>query len=214
MEMEEKNLAQPEPPQDAVSQIMALFGPQAIVYSTRCSICNSPHIKEINEMCEMKKSPTDVKKFLEEKGVTPPSLSNICHHINEHFKKLAHVATLADYCDQVNGLQQFRQKNYDRLLSMLDMGYVDLANAVGVPTGGDLSKIKEKTDIILKVRKDIRDTISLMNDMESVESQVKAVEMRFVKVFKTKIDNAKSDIEKQTYINALTDFKDLLDALK
>jgi len=215
--MEEKNnLAKPEKTlPETMSQILRLMlEAGAISVNTRCSICNSKYADEVNEMLEAKKTPTDVKKFLESKGEKPPSLSNICYHVNEHFKKQSHLATLMDFCDKVTNIAQYRRHRSDNLLTMLDMSYVDLAEAYSIPVGDDMGKRKDKNDIIMKIRKDIRETMALLNDMEDVHTQVRAVEIKFIKTFKTKIENAKSDTEKQMYMTAMQDFKDHLDAMK
>ncbi len=213
MEMEEKNLAKPQGNENVSQLLGLLLGAGAIVVGTRCSLCNSKFAQQINEMCEARKTPTEIKKFLEENGEKPPSLPNICHHVDEHFKKQRNLAVLSDLCDKVSNLQQFRHRHAENLLTMLDIAYVDLTEKYSLPISSSLSE-KDKNDMIMKVRKDIRETIQQLNEMDDVNAQVKAVEVKFIKVFKTKIDNAKTDVEKQLYLTALTDFKDLLDAMK
>jgi hypothetical protein len=213
--MEEKNELTPQPPEAkpaelAVNKLLSAIGTDKIVVSTKCCLCNSKFRKEIDEMCEAKKTLNDIRKFLEEKGEHAPSLSNIAHHINEHFKKQANLAILADYYQNLVALSSCRQNRFDSLNTMLDMGFLDLAKALSIPTTNDLMKEKEKNDIVLKIRKDIRETIAALNEMDSVDAQVKTYKMNFIQAFKTRIDTAKSEQEKQVYILALQQFRDLI----
>lgn len=218
--MEEKSELTPQPPEgkpvelqkaeEQVNKLMLALGPGKIGVSTKCTLCNSKFAKEIDALCEQKKTLYDIKKFLEEKGEHAPSISNIANHVNEHFKKQANVAVLADYYDRLISISAARQSRFEILSTSLDMGLLDLAEALSIPTGNDLTKLKEKNDIVLKVRKDIRETVAALNEMDSVEAQVKTHKMQLIQAFRTRIQDSKSEQEKQCYILALQQFKDLV----
>lgn len=208
---EEKGLAKHS---DPAADLLATLGADSLfARNTKCTLCNSKYIKEIDELCENRKTYNDIRLFLESKGEVAPATSNIHNHVTVHFKRQASAVCIAEWCDKMASLRKLQQNRLQVLQMTLDAAQIEYIEAVAFPTYGDAVKDKDRMDKMLKWSKEIREIAGKLGEMHDVEAQVTAVKIKFVKVFKTKIENAVSDVERQTYITALQEFKDLLQAM-
>lgn len=181
-----------------------------IIVRTQCRLCKSPFRKEAEEMFSLGRPVPQIRLFLEQKGEAIQE-HNIRNHLKEHYQSLERRAALMDYLDNVAEIRKRRQNNLAILELTIDIDTAELLRWIPMPTNGDLYKDKERTDMIMKLNRSIRDGITKLMEIDSAETQVKGMRVKFLQVWKGAIDSAKDETERQMLIGTLSQFKELLD---
>jgi hypothetical protein len=120
------------------------------------------------------------------------------------------MEVLLDYAENLKAIRQRRMGRIDLIQSTIDIGLMELSRIIPIQTKGDLSREKERTDLILRILKSLREGEQAMREIEGGEEEIRAIQQRFVAVWKAKIDAAKNDEEKQALISTLQDFRRLM----
>jgi len=175
----------------------------------RCLVCNSPFRADAEKMFEDGKRLPDIVKFFDSNGAVIPQYS-VKNHMENHYKDLARMEVLLDYAENLKAIRQRRMGRIDLIQSTIDIGLMELSRVIPIQTNGDLSREKERTDLILRILKSIREGEQGMREIEGGEEEIRAIQQRFVAVWKAKIDAAKNDEEKQALIATLQDFRKLM----
>jgi hypothetical protein len=191
-----------------LAMIMGADMRDGLIFKTSCTLCNSPVRGEAEKMFDEGRTLVQIKAFLDGKN-EPLSLSNIRHHLKEHHQSLERKALLAEYCQNLDAMRQRVRDKFSDVQCTIDISLMELTRAVSHPTGGDMAKEAERFDMVMKANKMLREGIALLHEMDSSEARIKAVHMQLVKVWKAAIEGAKTDSERQTYIQLFNNFKDL-----
>lgn len=176
----------------------------------RCVVCNSPFRNDAEKMFEDGQAFASIAEFLEEKGDDKVTALLVKHHIDNHYKNLARVEVLLDYAENMRAVRKRRLERRELLQSTIDIGLVELTRAIPLPTYGDLGREKERTDLILRIIKSIREGEHALREVDGTEAEIRAIHERFVAVWKAKIDGAQSPEEKKVLYDTLQDFRRLL----
>jgi predicted ArsR family transcriptional regulator len=150
-----------------------------------------------------------IKKFMDDKGEIF-SCSAIRNHMQEHYRNQERMAALVEYCDNLAGMMERRKSRRDDLECLINIGYIELARVLTIPTNGDIGREKERSEMIQRTKKSILDVIGMMNEMENADAQVEAVKRKVIDAWASRIENAKNDAEKQAFIAALKEFRNLI----
>jgi hypothetical protein len=178
------------------------------IVKSRCKLCTSPLRKDVEKMYDDGRSVADIKKFLDEKCEAIP-VSAIGSHLREHYRDAVKMVKLLEYMDSLAAIRERRQTRRDLVQMTIDVGIVELSRLLPLQSG-DASKDKDRVELILKVINSMREGEQMLMDMEGAEEEVKSMQQKFISVWKTKIEGAKTDDEKQIYIATLQEFKRLL----
>ena len=175
----------------------------------RCLICNSPFRGDAEKMFEDGKRLPDIVKFFDSNGEKIPQFS-VKNHMENHYKDLARMEVLLDYAENLKAIRQRRMDRRELIQSTIDIGLLELSRVIPIPTNGDLGREKERTDLILRIVKSIREGEQVMREIEGGEEEIRAIQQRFVSVWKAKIDAARNEEEKQALVATLQDFRRLM----
>lgn len=182
---------------------------KAMVFKTRCTVCNAECRKEVERMFEAAAKQEEIRTYLASQGVVI-SITNLRHHFKEHYNSKERMMLLLDYCDNLAEMMKNRRDRMSQLQMLSAVGEMELMRAVGMPTGGDFNKEKERTDLIQKAQKMICENIKLMTELDDAEAKAKAVYVAVITTFKNKIEASKTEEEKKTWRTFLLDFKSSL----
>ena len=174
-----------------------------------CKMCNSAFRIPAEKLFEDGKPLIEIKAFMDQKG-EPIVISNIARHMNEHFRKAEWLAKYAEYVQNIRAIQERRNSRKEQIMTTADVSWYELSNVLTIDTGSSLEKAKDKAEILTKHFANIRHAFELLENMENSGDQVRAIQEKFVQAWKIKIEGAKDEAEKQLYIGALTEFKQLL----
>ena len=175
----------------------------------RCKVCNSPFRNDAEKMFEEGKPLLAIVKFFDSNGEVVPQVS-VKNHMENHFKDLARMEVLLDYAENLKAIRQRRMERRELIESTIDIGLMELSRVIPIPTNGDLGREKERTDLILRIVKSIREGEESLREIEGGEEEIRAVHQRFVSVWKAKIEGAKNDEEKAALYETLRDFQRML----
>lgn len=201
--------AQQQPLIDPLTKLLSLEFKDGVLNKSRCKLCNSPNRKQAEQMYEEGRQYAAIKKFMDEKGdiLTCPSIRN---HMQEHYRNQERMAALVEYCDNLSGMMERRKSRRDDLECLINIGYIELARVLTLPTNGDIGREKERSEMIQRTKKSILDVIGMMNEMENADAQVEAVKRKVIDAWASRIEHAKNDTEKQAFIAALKEFRNLI----
>jgi len=199
-----------EEPGDPLAKLLKIQSEGGIIINRQCKICTSKLRAEIETMYENHVQVHKIREFMASQGLSVAQ-SNISHHLNEHYKKQLNLAILIDYCDNLAAMRNRRRSRIDDLEMMMDSGHMELARALSLPVGTGVSE-KDRAEMIRAAKKELRDVIAMLNEMDDADAQVKTMYEKFLRVWKEKITNAKSESEREVYRNTLEQFKDLMTA--
>lgn len=177
-----------------------------LIVRTSCKLCNSPFREEAEKLFEERKSIPFIKTFLDGKGLII-AMNNIRHHMNEHYKSMARMAVLAEYCEDLQSLMVRRRDRAEELELLINIGRKEMFHAVSTPTDGDPNRERERLAMVEKGFRMMIDAMKVMNEMENGDAKAKAIQLHFVKVWKDKIAAAQNPAEREMLIATLEDFK-------
>jgi hypothetical protein len=197
---------------DPISKVLALESTGGITIKTRCRLCNSSYRKQAEEMYESGKGPSDIKKFLDDAGEVI-HVSNISHHLRKHYRNIEQVAALIDYSENVRAMMERRRDDLKDVESLVNIGFLELTRVLVLHTGNDMSREKDRNEMIVKLVRSIKESKELLRDMHSEEARIHLVEEKFVKAWAEKISSAKTDDEKKMYIETLQNFRTMLSGM-
>jgi hypothetical protein len=176
----------------------------------QCKVCQSPLRREADEMYEANGNASKVKEWLETKGLVV-CVQSVRHHMREHYKSMERMLALSEYCDQLQTMVDRRRSRRDQLDMVISMAEMEIARVVSISTNGSLSKEKDRSSIIVNSMKAMVNAIQALNSMEDADSKTKAVQHRFIQVWRDMIEGADSEEKRRTYVQALDSFKKALE---
>lgn len=206
--MDEKNEITEQ--EDALTKMVLSRVVDGSIKVKRCVVCNSPFRNDAEKMFEDGKTFAVISQFLEAQGDDKANPVVVKNHMDNHYKDLARVEVLLDYAENMRAVRKRRIERRELLQSTIDIGLVELTRAIPLPTYGDLSREKERTDLILRIIKSIREGEQTLREVDGTEAEIRAIHQRFVAVWKAKIDGAQSEAEKKVLYDTLQDFRRLL----
>ena len=180
-----------------------------VFIAPQCKMCNSTFRTPAEKLFEDGKPLVEIKAFMDQKGESI-ALSKIARHMNEHYKKAEWLAKYAEYVENIRAIQDRRNSRKEQIMTTVDATWYELSKVLVIDTGASLERAKDKADTMSKHFANIRHAFELLENMENSQEQVQAIQEKFVQAWKTKIEGAKDEAEKQLYIGALTEFKQLL----
>jgi len=186
-----------------------LIGNHGMVFKTSCKICNCDFRLEAEKMFEEGSSLVKISETLKAKGVHVASLA-IRHHMMEHFKSMERTMLLMDYCENLSAMMNRRHDKLDDIEMLINVSRLELARAISIPTNGDLTKEKMRSDMITKAMSSMGDHIKLFNELEDSESKTKAMYSKLISIWKYHIENSKTEEEKNIYRGTLKQFQTAL----
>jgi len=186
-----------------------LIGNHGMVFKTSCKVCNSDSRLEVEKMFEEGNSLVKISEFLKSKGTHVAPMA-VGHHMMEHFKSMERTMLLMDYCENLSAMMNRRHDKLDDIEMLINVSRLELARAISIPTKGDLTKEKMRSDMIAKAQDSMADHIRLFNEMEDSESKTKAMYSKLISVWKYHIENSKTEEEKNIYRNTLKQFQTAL----
>jgi hypothetical protein len=189
--------------------VMADMPDGAVIVKSRCKLCTSSLRKDVEKMYDDGKPVTDIKKFLDEKCEAIP-VASISMHLRDHYRDAVKMVKLVEYMDSLAAIRERRQSRRDLVETTININIVELSRLLPMQTNGDVSREKDRTDMILKTINSLREGEKMLMEMEGAEEEVKSMQQKFVGVWKAKIEGAKSEEERQIYISTLQEFKRLL----
>lgn len=176
------------------------------IYNPLCKLCTSPFRKEAEKMAEEGHIHTKIKIFLDSKGENI-ALQNVKNHIQRHFFGEMEKITLEDYRQNLNELSQHRENRFALIEKTIDIGKMEVAKCMSMPTSTDPLIEKERQKMLLEAGRFMREGVVMLNDMEDEEKKVRALMDRFYQAWNVGLSNAKTDAEKVIFKNAIAEFR-------
>jgi hypothetical protein len=204
MENDKDKVESKEP--DPLTRVLALETSGKSPLRNLCKLCNSPFRRQAEEMYEKDQNASAVKRWLETQGEII-HVTNVSHHLKNHFKNQEQLAVMAEYGENVRAMMDTKRSLLNDAEFTLVVGLIELARVIALPTGGDFSKEQVRNDLINKTIRSIREGQDMVMKICDVDGRVKEVKEKFLKAFATRINNAKTQEEKNAYAAALQGFQ-------
>ena len=177
----------------------------------QCRVCQSPLRRKADELYESNGgNASKVKEWLEKEGVVV-CVQSVRHHMREHYKSMERMLALSEYCDQLQTMIDRRRSRRDQLDMVVAMAEIEMARVLSISTNGSLSKEKDRNSIVVNSMKAMVNAIQVLNSMEDADSKTKAVQHRFIQVWRDMIEGATNEETRMTYVQALDSFKKALE---
>jgi hypothetical protein len=210
--MEEMNLSKIEPSENPIDRVIVACKDGSIT-SAHCAICKSKHRAHIEEMYEQKQSIQAIKNYLDDQGekeTFPPWRLN--YHFKNHYQNMELQAAIIEYRDNLNEMMKRRRSALDDIDHSIAISWIELTKVLAM-AAADLDRQEKKQRMIAGLQKTIKDAHEFIASRHDSEAKARATEERFAKVWMLKLENAKTDEERQLIIATLQDFKDKLQQL-
>jgi len=204
------NIEAIETPSNPLSRLIRAEMPDgAIVRKNKCKLCNSPFRDDAERMYEEGKPHADIKKFLDGKGEVF-TIWAIMNHLKAHYQDASRLVRLSEYMDNLAAIRDRRQSRRQMIETTIDIGLVELGRILPMQTNNDMLKEDKREDMILRIINSIREGEKMLMGMENAEEEIKAIQQKFVAVWKAKIESAKDDAEREIFIGMFKDFRRML----
>jgi len=195
--------------ENPLTSILRLDKDDVITYD-RCKLCVSPFRAEAEELFTKGTTLEAVTRFLKEKGEEIPAIK-VKIHFNLHYAQMEIQASIREYRDHLDIMMKRRNDMVDDTLRQIAIAWTEMAQVLAIPAGEDFSKHEKKAKTISMYQKTIQDSYAFLKSMHDGESKARAIEERFVKIWKQKPEDAKTtEDEKKVLIQTLKDFKEKL----
>jgi hypothetical protein len=213
---------EPKPPNDMVkSDAVAkdsfaklltceLLDSNGLVYKPKCKICNSPFRKDAEALFEKENSHAKVKDFLDSMGVSVTT-SAVRVHIIEHYRTADRMLSLVEYCENLEKMVSQRRSRREDLETLVGISRLEIARISSLQTNSLLSQEKERNTMLMLCMKTQRDCLDSLNKMEDSEAKAKAIQNKFLEVWKDMIANAPSEDDRRVLVDALQRFKEVME---
>jgi hypothetical protein len=198
----------PAPETEAVARLLSsdVVNSSGFLVRTRCKVCNSPLRGEADAKYEGGMNCSDVKQWLEQNGLVV-CVQSVRHHMREHYKSMERMLALSEYCDDLEAMMARRRAKQDRLEMIIAMSEIEIARIVSLETRGNLTREKDRNSMLMASAKSITDAIKVLNSMADSDAKAKAVQHKFIRVWRDMIENAPSEEIRRAYVAALDSFK-------
>ena len=204
MEENKDKVEEREP--DPITRVLAIETGGKSPLRNQCKLCNSELRKQAEDMFEKNGNASEVKRWLESQGEII-HVTNVSHHLKHHYKNQEQMAVLAEYSENVRAMMETKRSLLNDAEFTLVVGLIELARVIAIQTGGDLCKEQIRNDLINKTIRNIREGQDMVMKISDAEGRVKEVKDRFLKAFANRINNAKTQEEKNAYAAALQGFQ-------
>lgn len=182
-----------------------------LIYKPKCKICNSPFRKDAESIYEKENSFSKVKEFLDSMGLTL-NISTIRNHIVEHYKTADRMLSLVEYCDNLEKMVGQRRSRREDLETLVNISRLEIARISSLQTSHLFSQEKERNQMLMLCIKSMRDCLDSLNKMEDSEAKAKAIQNKFLEVWKDMISTAESEDKRRVLVDALQKFKEVIES--
>jgi hypothetical protein len=195
-----------------LKRAMAYNMVEGAIVSPSCTLCSSEYRSEAERMHREGRALSEIQTFLRGHDLDLSS-STIQRHMRDHYANLERVATVLEYCERIDDLRRHRRARFDDLDSLLQSGFIELANAIGMDTRGNMDRERIRSDQILRIKDDIRKTMAMMNDLEKQEDVIMGLKQRVAKACKFVSENAREE-DKDTFVKAFREFGRAMESME
>lgn len=203
----ENTLANPtEQPDNPLSRAIRA-DENGIITEPKCHLCKSKFRLQMEEMFDLNNPIAMIRKFLEDNGEKYPKW-RIQHHFDRHYKPMQMQAAIAEWRDNLSVVLQRRRNMVDDVCASIEISWIKLADILVIDTGNDIDKELKKMRMLADLQKTILEGHMFIKSLHDSEAKARALEERFEKVWKMKLDEAKDDAERKMLISTLRDFQD------
>lgn len=210
--MENSDLIVPESKPENPLNRAIIANEDGVITSARCHICKSKFRNQIEGMFDQNTHISMIKKFLADNG-EEYSIGRLRHHFEKHFKNMQTQAAIAEYRDNLDEMMKRRRSMVDDVLCSIDIAWIEMADVLVISTGDDIDKKQKKERMIADLLKAIKDGHEFIKSLHDGEAKARALEERFERVWKIKLDAAKDETERKFLISMLKDFQDKLNQI-
>lgn len=187
-----------------------LLDSNGLIYKPKCKICNSPFRKDAESLFDKENSYTKVREFLDSMGLSV-NLSSVRVHLVEHYKTADRMLSLVEYCDNLEKMVSQRRPRREDLETLVNISRLEIARISSLQTDHSFSREKERNTMLMLCIKTMRDCLDSLNKMEDSEAKAKAIQNKFLEVWKEMISNAPSEDDRRVLVDALQRFKEVME---
>jgi hypothetical protein len=187
-----------------------LLDSNGLIYKPKCKICNSPFRKDAEALYEKESSYAKVRDFLESMGLSL-NISAVRVHVVEHYKTADRMLSLVEYCENLEKMVSQRRSRREDLETLVAISRLEIARISSLQTNNILSSEKERNSMLMLCMKTQRDCLDSLNKMEDSEAKAKAIQNKFLEIWKDMIANASDEQERKVLVDALQKFKEVIE---
>lgn len=197
---------------DSFAKILTceMLDSNGLIYRPKCKICNSPFRKDAEAIYEKENNYTKVKEFLDSMGLVL-NLATVRNHVVEHYKTADRMQSLVEYCENLEKMVGQRRSRREDLEMLVSIAKIEIARVSSLPTGHLFSQEKERSQMIAIHMKTMRDSLDSLNKMEDSEAKAKAIQNKFLEVWKDMISSAETEEKRKVLVDALQQFKEVIE---
>jgi len=210
--MENSDLTVPESKPDNPLSRAVIADENGIIYSARCHICKSKFRSQIEVMIDQNHPLPVIRKFLLDNG-EDYQLWRLKHHFETHYKNAQNQAAIAEWRDRLGDMLKTRRNMMDDLVATIEVAWMELANNLAIETGTDIDKKAKRARMISDNQKTIKDGWDSIRSLHDGEAKARALEERFERVWKIKLETVKDENERKLLISTLKDFQEKLNQI-
>jgi len=175
------------------------------ITSSKCHLCMSKYRAKIEEMFDRNMSLSVIKNFLDENN-EPYPLWRLKAHFDNHYKNMQLQAAALEYRDRLDEVMKRRNNMVEDIEHSIAISWIELSNVIGM-NAPDLDKQEKKQRIIAGIQKTILENHNFIKSLHDLQTEKRASEERFAKVWLLKLEEAKTEEERKLLFATLEDFK-------